>query len=164
MKFLRTIRFDASDDHVFERAALSDEWAVPGGFLFSPDNVETLTGKTRQAFANGFLGLGSIGHATLVSVADINEQELDDVTRALAKLFMERFGAPDEQSAMNVAHDEIGFVTDMCAELPINTLLALTRSVGDQDGVRESFRTIDAPSGTPHARVWDVVEDEQDGA
>ena len=35
MKFLRTIRFDMSDDAVFERAAPPEEWAVSGAFAFS---------------------------------------------------------------------------------------------------------------------------------
>ncbi|MGI9386569.1 MAG: DUF6505 family protein, partial [Methyloligellaceae bacterium] len=35
MKFLRTIRFDESDDHVFDRAAAPDEWAVSGAFAFA---------------------------------------------------------------------------------------------------------------------------------
>lgn len=162
MKFLRTIRFDASDDHVFERAAPSDEWAVPGGFLFCEQDPDTLSGKAKQAFANGFFSPRSTGHATLVSVADIGEDELDDLTQVLATLFVERFGAPDEQSALNVAHDEIGFVTEMCADLPINTLLALSRSQDDNGGVKERFRTLDPPADAPHARIWDVVEDLND--
>lgn len=162
MKFLRTIRFDASDDHVFERAAPSDEWAVPGGFLFADQPVDALSGKAKQAFANGFFSPRSAGHATLVSVADIRQDELDDLTHTLATLFVERFGAPDEQSALNVAHDEIGFVTDLCEDLPINTLLALSRSPDDKGGIRERFRTLDPPTGAPHARIWDIVEDTND--
>lgn len=162
MKFLRTIRFDASDDHVFERAAPSDEWAVPGGFLFADHQLDTLSGKAKQAFANGFFSIESGGHATLVSVADIGLDELDDLTKGLARLFVEQFGAPDEQSAMNVADDEIGFVTEMCSDLPINTLLALSRSPDENGGIKESFRTLDPPAGAPHARIWDVVEDTTD--
>lgn len=162
VKFLRTIRFDASDDHVFERSAPSDEWAVPGGFQFADQPVENLSGKARQAFANGFFSLGSFGHATLVSVADIDSDELDRLTMGLATFFIEQFGAPDEQSAMNVAQDEIGFVTEMCSDLPINTLLALSRSVDEAGAIKESFRTLDPPTGAPHARVWDVVEDAND--
>jgi len=162
LKFLRTIRFDASDDHVFEKAASSDEWAVPGGFLFTDLDPETLTGKARQAFANGFFSLQSGGHATLVSVGEIDEDEVERLTLALAGFFMERFGAPDEDSALNVAQDEIGYVLDLCADLPVNTLLALSREMGDPGRITERFRTIDPPSGTPHARIWDVVEDPAD--
>lgn len=162
MKFFRTIRFDSSDEHVFERAALSDEWAIPGGFLFSRQDPAALTGKARQAFANGFLSLASGGHATLVSVADIRNDERESLTAGLAKLFVDQFGAPDEQSAANAAAEEIGFVTDMCAGLPINTLMALSRAVDEAGEIRETFRIIEPPSGTPHTRIWDVVEDTAD--
>ena len=43
-KFLRTIRFDASDDRVFARAAAAGEWAVSGAFAFA----EELAEKRRQ--------------------------------------------------------------------------------------------------------------------
>ena len=62
MKLPRTVRFDQSDSQVYETAAGDGEWAVPGGFAFADDSAETLTGKRRQAFANGFLGL-AIGQA-----------------------------------------------------------------------------------------------------
>ncbi len=162
MKFLRTIRFDSSDDHVFERAAAADEWAIPGGFLFAGSDPENLTGKARQAFANGFVGMASFGHSTLVSVAEIDEVETEDLVRSLAGVFRQRFGAPDDDSATNAAHDEIGFVLDLCADLPINTLLALTRSLDEAGGIREKFRTLEAPTGMPHARIWDVVEEPGD--
>ena len=35
MRLARTLRFDESDERVFERAAEPDEWAVSGAFEFS---------------------------------------------------------------------------------------------------------------------------------
>ena len=61
MKLLRTIRLDASDTFVFERAAKPAEWAIPGGFMFADRDPRTLAGRDRQAFRAGFLGLGSFG-------------------------------------------------------------------------------------------------------
>ncbi|MEE4238335.1 MAG: DUF6505 family protein, partial [Anderseniella sp.] len=52
MKVLRTIRFDASDDHVFVNPAKPDEIAVSGAFAFAGIGPEEIRGKTRQAFAN----------------------------------------------------------------------------------------------------------------
>ena len=46
MRFPRTIRLDASDEHVFERAAAPDEWAVSGAFAFAQLASEDLRGKT----------------------------------------------------------------------------------------------------------------------
>src|SRR5262249_15189795 len=57
MKLLKTIRFDASDERVFDLAAAPDEWAVSGALAFAGAAPNSLTGKSRQAFANGFLGL-----------------------------------------------------------------------------------------------------------
>ncbi|MGH6905252.1 MAG: DUF6505 family protein, partial [Geminicoccaceae bacterium] len=35
LRFPRTIRFDASDESVFECAAAAGEWAVSGAFAFA---------------------------------------------------------------------------------------------------------------------------------
>ena len=69
MRFLRAIRFDESDTRIFERAALPGEWAIPGTFVFADADPETLGGKVRQAFAYGFLGIGSFGWSTFVEVS-----------------------------------------------------------------------------------------------
>ncbi|MDH3234077.1 MAG: DUF6505 family protein, partial [Alphaproteobacteria bacterium] len=45
MLFPRTIRLDASDAHVFERAAEPGEWAVTGTFVFAGDTPDQLSGK-----------------------------------------------------------------------------------------------------------------------
>ncbi|MEM7686590.1 MAG: DUF6505 family protein, partial [Pseudomonadota bacterium] len=50
MKLARTIRFDDSDDNVFEMTAQPDEWAISGAFAFSDWTKADLIGKQRQAF------------------------------------------------------------------------------------------------------------------
>ena len=60
-RFLKTIRFDASDTFAFPLAAEPDEWAISGGFAFADLNREELTGKIRQAFVDYQLGrFGSV--------------------------------------------------------------------------------------------------------
>jgi hypothetical protein len=54
IKLLKTIRFDASDERVYELAAAPEEWAVSGAFAFASLAAEAVAGKTRQAFSNGF--------------------------------------------------------------------------------------------------------------
>src|ERR687894_35551 len=66
----RTLRLDPSDTVVFERAAEPGEWAVPGGFAFWDEDPAALTGRRRQEFRAGFLGLGSFGWSTLVEGAE----------------------------------------------------------------------------------------------
>ena len=89
MKLPRTVRFDQSDSQVYETAAEDGEWAVPGGFAFADDSAETLTGKRRQAFANGFLGLASFGHATFVTVASADEAVRERLRRIAGRRMTE---------------------------------------------------------------------------
>lgn len=161
LKFLSTIRFDASDEHVYERAAEQGEWAVSGAFAFAGLERGALTGKARQAFANGFLGLESFGRSTFASVAEMSEEERIRVERTLARHLVSDYGAPDEETALSAAREEIDFVADLCAESLINTVFTVRRHFDEDGGIREEFRTIQAPSSQPmHSRIWNVVDDE----
>ncbi|MEL6999551.1 MAG: DUF6505 family protein [Pseudomonadota bacterium] len=141
MKLARTIRFDDSDDNVFEMTAQPDEWAISGAFAFSDWTEADLTGKRRQAFANGWLGLESFGRSTFVAVAEISEAEKQAATQALAQYFMDSYGAPDLASALPVATDEIAYMQAMCDDHDANTLLIVERTLVDA-GVNEAFRSI----------------------
>jgi hypothetical protein len=158
MRFLRTIRLDASDEQVFERAAAADEWAVPGAFAFAHTPPEELRGKTGQAFARGFLGTESFGWSTLVAVAEIAPADLEAVIEALARHFVDRYSAPSLEVAREAARAEAEFARSLC-EHPINTLIAVERALGP-DGIVERFRTIEPLAGGRHARIWSIVEDE----
>lgn len=152
MKLARTMRFDESDSNVFERAAEAGEWAISGGFAFSDLQPEDLTGKTRQAFANGWLGLDSFGRSTFVAVAEITPAERDAVAMRLAAHFVEAWGAPSLEAAMPVAEAEIGYMAELCDAHRPNTLLVVERSLEDA-GVREAFRVIE----TAEATIVDVI-------
>lgn len=159
MKFLRVIRFDHSDEHVFAHAAPVDEWCLPGGFEFSDLAPEDLVGKTRQAFANGFLGIPSFGRATFATVAHMDEADHEHLARSLARHFREVCGAPDDAAARAAAAEELAFVTELCGEQPINTVFTVRRTLDDA-GIHEEFRRISPPGEPRHARIWDVVEDD----
>lgn len=159
MKFLKTIRFDPSDTHVYPTAAEPDEWAVPGGFSFSGATEADLAGKTKQAFSNGFLSLESGGYSTFVSVAEIDEVTVERLRTELAVIFVDGFGAPSVEAALPVSTGEIGFVLDMCADVAINSIFTLRRFFDETGEIREEFRIVDQPGEKLHARVWDVVED-----
>lgn len=161
MKFLKTIRFDMSDDNVFGQAASPDEWAVSGAFAFADIERTEITGKTKQAFANGFLGLASFGRSTFASVTEIAEADLAGVEQALAAHFIASHGAPDEQAAMPAAKQEAAFILDLCKDPLINTVFTVRRHFDEDGQIREEFRTIQPPSGQPmHSRIWDVVDDD----
>lgn len=160
MKMLKTIRFDISDDHVFAEAAGPDEWAIPGSFAFVDLGPQDLIGKTRQAFANGFLSLAGFGRATFTSVAEIGQAEHDRLVDALAAHFVAHYGAPDIEAARPTAEAEITFTLGLCEGLAINSLLTVRRHFNDEGAIREEFRTVDPPGEAPHAKVWNIVEDE----
>ena len=141
MKLARTIRFDESDDNVFERTAQPDEWAVSGAFEFSNWSQGDLTGKARQAFANGWLGLETFGRSTFVAVSEITDAEKASAIGALAQHFVDAFGAPDLEAALPVAVEEVEYMQAMCEDHDANTLLIVERTLIDA-GVNEAFRSI----------------------
>ena len=141
MKLARAIHFDESDQRVFANPARTGEWCISGGFEFSNWTEGDLTGKARQAFANGWLGLESFGRSTFVAVAEITEAEQQAAIRSLAQHFVDRFGAPDLDAAMPVATEEVGYMQAMCDDHDANTLLIVERSLVDA-GVNEAFRAI----------------------
>ena len=143
MKLARTIHFDESDRNVFTRPAESGEWAISGGFEFSNWTDADLSGKARQAFANGWLGLESFGRATFVAVAQIEPAEMAALEHRLAEHFVTIYGAPDQDTALVAAREEIAFMADLCADAEANTLLCVSRSLTEA-GVNEQFRTIRA--------------------
>jgi hypothetical protein len=139
MKLARTIRLDESDDNVFEQAANAGEWAISGGFEFSNWQDNDLTGKPRQAFANGWLSIETFGRATFVAVTSITEIELESLTQKLAQHFVDHYGAPNLEAAYPVAKDELDHMQSMCDDHDDNTLLMVSRTL-NETGVHESFR------------------------
>lgn len=141
LKLARTIHFDTSDQQVFARPSTTGEWAVSGGFEFSNWTDDDLTGKARQAFANGWMGIGSFGRATFVAVAQISEAELVEVTQTLADHMLNIYGAPSPEVAYVAATQEIEFMQELCNDQAPNTLLAINRELTEA-GVKEQFRAI----------------------
>ena len=148
---------DASDEQVFERAAAPGEWAVPGAFAFAHTLPEDLRGKVGQAFAHGFLGIESFGWSTLVAVAEITIPEFEAVTEALARHFVDHYGAPSMAAARAPARAEAAFAQSLCDQRT-NTLIAVERDLGP-DGIVERFRTIEPLAGGRHARIWSILAD-----
>ncbi len=147
MKLARVIRLDESDLNVFETPGEAGEWAISGAFEFSDWTEDQLTGKARQAFSNGWLGLTSFGRSTFVATARITDAEFDSLINALAQHFVDTYGAPDLDAARPIAEQELTHMADMCDDQDDNTLLVVSRQL-EEGGVREQFRVIppnDAP-------------------
>src|SRR4051812_28858360 len=156
VKLLRTIRLDASDTFVFDKAAEPGEWAVPGGFAFFNTDPETLSGKTRTAFRAGFLGTESLGWSTLVQVVDADEDGRATLVERLAATLVEQFRAPDIATARAAAEDEVAFAASL-TDHPAGTLVAMHRACED-GAIRETFRTLRPRDGEKPLRAFAFMD------
>ena len=156
MKLLRTIRLDASDSFVFERAAEPGEWAVSGAFAFADCDPAELRGKARTAFRAGFLGLQSLGRSTLAQIVEASDPDYGAVVDLLAAQLVAHFGAPDLAAARLAAAEELGFVASLCDQPP-GVLVAVTRS-HENGTIREAFRTLRPRDGAGHTRAFEFLE------
>jgi hypothetical protein len=156
VKLLRTIRLDASDSFVFERAAEPGEWAVSGAFAFAHCDQAQLQGKARAAFRAGFLGLSSLGRSTLVQIVEANDQDRQSAVDRLAVQLVAHFGAPDLTTARNAAVEEVSFAAALCDDAP-GVLVAVTRS-HESGAIRELFRTLRPRNGAGHASAFEFLE------
>ena len=154
----KTLRLDDSDLRVFPKAAEPGEWAVSGAFVFADRDPDDLSRKDRQALAYGFLGTGSFGWSTFVTVAEITPGAYDQVVERLALHFVEAYGAPDVEAARPVAKAEVDFAAGLCSHR-VNTLLSVQREVS-AEGLRERFAAVKPNPDAGHARIWEIVEEE----
>ena len=155
MKFLRVIRLDDSDTQVYEQVSQPGEWAVPGSFAFLDMDAESLQGKQLQAFKGGFLGTRSFGWTTLVEIAEIDDDEYQQVIDRLAAHFMEYYGAPHIAAALPAAGEEAHYAATIC-EYPLNTLLAIEREFGEE-GIVESLKVIKPNAGNhSDVKLWAI--------
>lgn len=141
MKLARAIHFDESDMRVYASPARTGEWCISGGFEFSNWTDADLTGKARQAFANGWFGLETGGRTTFVAVTQVEPTEVETLTRLLAEHFVTYYGAPSTEAATPVATEEIAQMAALCDEHESNTLLTVARELTEA-GVHEAFRVI----------------------
>ena len=142
MNLARAIHFDESDMRVFASPARTGEWCISGGFEFSNWSEADLSGKARQAFANGWFGLETGGRVTFVAVTQVEEAELETLTDLLAQHFVTFYGAPSAEAARPVAAEEIAQMVDLCEDHAPNTLLTVARELTPA-GVREAYRMIE---------------------
>lgn len=142
MQLARAIHFDESDQNVFASPARTGEWCISGGFEFSNWSEADLTGKPRQAFANGWMGLETAGRVTFVAATQIEPDEFDRLADMLAQHFVNFYGAPNIDAARPFATEELTQMRDLCDGHAANTLLTVSRELTPA-GVKEAFRVIE---------------------
>jgi hypothetical protein len=143
MKLARAIHFDDSDTRVFHAPARTGEWCISGGFEFSNWSEDDLTGKARQAFSNGWLGLETFGRATFVAVTVIENAEYETLVTRLAEHFVAYYGAPSVEAASGVARSELDHMRELCEDHEANVLLTVARELSEA-GVKEAYRFVEA--------------------
>ena len=159
MLLARAIHFDESDTFVFHNPARTGEWAISGGFEFSNWTDGDLTGKARQAFSNGWLGVETFGRVTFVAVTRIETGELEWLTERLTEHFMTIYGAPSIEVARPVAEEELRQMMEICADHAPNTLLTVMRELTEA-GVKEQYRFIEASdAGLDQFAIHSVPEE-----
>ena len=80
------------------------------------------------------------------------------MTEALARHFVDHYGAPSIEAARPAARAEAAFAQSLCDQRT-NTLIAVERDLGP-DGIVERFRTIEPLAGGRHARIWSILTDD----
>ncbi len=160
MKFPRCIRLDASDLNIYARAAEPGEWVVPGGFAYADCDPEGLERKARLAFHSAWLGTDSFAHSTLAEVAEIDPAGFEQVVERLARHFVDSYGAPGLEAARPVARAEAEEAATLCQH-KVHSLLALEREM-TEEGVVERFRVITPARAQDHAKVWEIVPDDEE--
>ena len=159
MKLARTIRFDKSDLNIFDVSSEEGEWAISGAFEYSKDSESSLIGKRKQGFSNGFMGLGTFGRSTFVSISKLSIKNKKSLLNELAQYFMEFYGAPNIEVALPVAEEEIDFMIDLCDEHDVGTLLTVNRTLG-VNGIHEKFRHLPKQDSCSSQQIWATVEDD----
>ena len=160
MKLLKTIRFDASDERVYELAAAPEEWAVSGAFTFAglapeADRRQDETGL-RQRLSRPL----QLRPLDLCHRGRSEARGPGGGRGRLAQHFVAAHGAPGLEAALPAAKEEARFVLDLCRDAPINTVFTVRRTRDAQGQIKEEFRTIRPPTGEPlHAKVWTVVDE-----
>ena len=141
MKFAKTIRFDKSDLNIFPTIAEEGELAVVGTFSFFNFGEENLKGKMKQAFSNGFLGIPSFGYSTLISLTQVEEEDLKSLKNTLSDCFLKNYGAPSFEHAYKAADDEVNLMLDLCSSHDKGSLISISREI-TKDGIKENFRNL----------------------
>ncbi|WP_417772756.1 DUF6505 family protein [Stappia sp.] len=162
-RLLKAIRLDQSDTRVFPTAAEPGDWLIPGTFAFRAYTQEGLSGKVEQAFLSGFLSLGNFGWSTFATADTISQEDLAGLIDRLAAHFVEEEGAPSVEAARSVAEAEIADACDLAEGVEGSALLTIERTLDEEGQLHERFQLFspdDEEGEEPHARVWDVEEDD----
>ena len=139
MKFLKAVRLDDSDSHVYAAhggAAEDGEWMVSGGYavcdLAKGHRTETCHCGT------SFISVESHGRCTIAEVCHIEPHEYEGIQKELIRHFMEDLGAPSPKAAREAADEECAYTADLAAGFPNEVWISVHRQPSEE-GIAERY-------------------------
>lgn len=139
-KFLKAVRLDASDSHVFsaDGAAEDGEWLVSGGYAVCP---EWASGSHRRPGCRcdaSFVALGSRKRCTIAEIVEIDEAAYQSHIETLTRHFLEDLRAPSVEVARVAAADEVAYTADLCESFSPEAWITVQRTPSE-DGAKEHY-------------------------
>ena len=144
-KFLRAVRLDDSDAHLFKThgAAREGEWVVSGGYAVC-DFANAPQCEPRCWCESSFLALEGRRRCSIAEVVEISAEEMQAHTDALAWFLVRGWGAPSWEVAHRVAEEEVRHTADVCETLSPEVWITVKRTPHEGGGaVDEQYAVYD---------------------
>ncbi|MGE0358876.1 MAG: DUF6505 family protein [Burkholderiales bacterium] len=144
-KFLRAVRLDDSDDHIFKThgAAREGEWVVSGGYAVC-DFERAPKCDPPCHCQSSFLALAGRARCSIAEVVEVTEQELEAHADALGWFLVKGWGAPSWEVARRVAGEEVRHTAEVCETLAPEVWITVKRtSREDGSAVDEQYAVYD---------------------
>jgi len=144
-KFLRAVRLDDSDDHLFKAngAAIEGEWVVSGGFA-ACDSANAPRCEPRCHCESSFLALQSRRRCSIAEVAEVSDDDLEERTDQLTWYLLKGWGAPSWDAARKVAEEEVRHTVEVCEALSPEVWITVKRTPrADGSAIEEQYSVYD---------------------
>jgi hypothetical protein len=145
MKFLKTVRLDASDQEVFflTRPAAEGEWCVTGGYAVCDiasggcsgvGCSKNEAGSPRSlACASSFVGVATHGRCTIAEVVEVDEASYRGIVEPLVRHCVDDLGTPIEADARRVAEEECIDTRELCEGFTPGVWITVRREPTEED-------------------------------
>ncbi len=127
-KFLRAVRLDDSDDHLYRAhgAVRDGEWVVSGGYC-ACDFSRAPRCDPRCHCESSFLALQGRQRCSIAEVVEVSEADLEAHADALAWFLVKGWGAPSWEAARRIAAEEVRHTAEVCEALAPEVWITVRR-------------------------------------
>jgi hypothetical protein len=142
MKFLKTVRLDVSDTHVYAQEGVAEdgEWLVSGGYAVC-DLASGAHFRPNCHCDISFIGLKTHGRCTIAEVVEIDEATYRGHIETLTRHFLADLNAPSEEAARQVAEEEVAYTADLCESFNAETWITVKRTAkANGEGFDEHYQ------------------------